>query len=380
MKKKTLWWYDFLVKIHATKCLKASFSDYLDYQEQMLLFKAKHAAKIIELYSEKRPMSTAPLMKVFELPNAEKILENQIKQARLSNQIEAKLLQHPELVNLAKTYLKSKYSLSIDAQEVLITLPNFEELVAVYLSSENFPLLTKTVLKLFECKESAKLLKRYCSTYRLDPEDEIKLAEHPDFEEIYKSYKFCLRDESLDHLFDRPNADKLILQCVKDGDCLSVKSEAKLFKFENAGEIISEYIKNTALFDENEPLLLTLPNSFDVVKRYMESFYASASFIDAIFASDKAETLLPLVIETQKLSPQQEIKLLKNPNTTQLLLSYIEHNILSVETELELLKMPKKDVEPILREYAKKHRFSHEFLQCLAVDNHLGHLLEDTNQ
>lgn len=379
MKKVTLWWYDFLATINATKRLKSIFSRCGNYNtaDELRLFEAKHAAKIIELYSEKQQMLTGSLLKVFELPNAEKILSNQMSLWRLNDSVEAELLKHPELIELTKTYLKSEYSLSADAQKVLITLPNFEELVEIYLKSDFSSLISEAQLKLFECKESTKLLKLYCCTkgYQLSVEAESKLTEHPDFEEIYESYTYNLRQESIAKLFDRPNASELILQCVTDGSELSKENEAKLFELENTAEIISKYIKENKLFDENEPLLLKLDNAAEVVKNYLTDFAGSATFIDAIFASSEVETYLPLVVATQKLTPEQELKLFEKPNATELLMTYIENNELSEEAQLQLLKMPKKDADPIMRKHANKHSFSHIFLQSLAV-NAYAHLLQ----
>lgn len=373
MNNSTLYWCDFLARIGAKKQIeRIMIYGYLPQKKDSILFEKKHHLLTILSYATRNIISENTLLKAFEHPNAKEILSAYIVSRELPRKAEIKLLQTPEMEDITKKYL-SLNSLCEEAQEVLFTLPNAEELLEIYITSEKCNLSQTSQLKLFELKDSTKFLKLYTQENILCDKAEIRLVDHPDFEEIFDSYPYMLDNEVLSKLFARPETEKFLLKYAEDCNNLDQETEAKLFDFPSSTEILMSYINGTALHDENEPLLLKLSDKERVITEYLSKYNVSPLFIDKVLTSPESETLLPLVLKTTKLTSEQELRLFEQNNAQELLLLYIENNELSEEAQLQLLKMPKKDADPIMRKYAQKYEFSRIFRQTMAIDTYLLH-------
>ena len=114
-------------------------------------------------------------------------------------------------------------------------------------------------LKVFDLFDAEKLICDYMHYAKLGKNAEQKLIEQPYVVKVLENlplYSFSEDGDAL--LFCQPEAEKLVLLYVQNGNTFSAKNELKMFELPNAAEVLREYIIHSSLTSEAELLLLEL--------------------------------------------------------------------------------------------------------------------------
>lgn len=130
-------------------------------------------------------------------------------------------------------------------------------------------------LKIFNLQDAEKLICDYMSYARLDDDAEQRLIEQPYIFNIVKNmplYSFTSKGDA--RLFYRPQAEKLVLLYVQNGNTFNRENELKMFELSNAVDVVREYIRNSSLSPDAEQLLLKMSGeqNSDLAEDYAQRY------------------------------------------------------------------------------------------------------------
>ena len=137
-------------------------------------------------------------------------------------------------------------------------------------------------------------------------------------------------------LFNEPNSPQLVLDFIKDGECLCDGAQLLMLDLENALELVEIYTHKFPLCDEAELKLFELHDAEKFIKVYIKEF----SFCR-----------------------EAEVKLFELENAKEVVEEYIKFYPFFHDAELKLLEL--KDAEDLIRGYLLKYNISEVVQQTL---------------
>ena len=157
-------------------------------EEQLQMLEMPKRFEFLKMFlSARNWLCKAAQLKLFDLPDKEKLLKRYIRQYALCDMAEVKMLDMPERSEFLKMYLGVGYNLCEKAQLKMVGLPERVKLLGIYLLPKN-RLCDEAELKLFDMPERVELFKLYVQENYLCDWAELKMLDMPERNEFLGRY------------------------------------------------------------------------------------------------------------------------------------------------------------------------------------------------
>ena len=312
-----------LLKAKGRCCITDNKKMNVSIKQQEEMFTKNNASQVVLDYVKNgHLLCQEAQVKVFELYNWREIFNEYLEHHPLAYSAEVKLFEQKDSYDFIFNYVKSGKRLYPKSQLSILNLPNWEEIIRLYI--KNNYLNTETEIEILKCSSDVKkFVEVYNEHYAFSPEAQIKFFELENASEVVEIYinKRPLCDDAEVLMMALPNAESLAKKYVElYPNFLCIKAQEKVFDLSNAAEIMKIYI-----------------NSFNRIKP--DYILGEVSQIK-LFSLDEAKELVKVYIKKCKMSDDAEVLMLDVLDFEDIEW-YIKNYTLGVKAQLKLLKMAK---------------------------------------